>query len=108
MHLADNIDLQHAVAGGLIIGASSTAFFYLTGKTTGISGIVEGVLIAPAGDDKSWTLSYFLGLLSAGVLLENLIPGSFGSSPHALTLTPQAIAFAGVLTGFGTRLGKSV
>ena len=106
MHLADNIDLQRGIAGGVIIGLSSTALFYLTGKTTGISGIVEGVLIAPVGEDKSWTLSYFLGLLSAGVLFENLIPGSFGSNPHVLTLTPQAIALAGVLTGFGTRMGS--
>ena len=106
MHLADNIDLQHGIAGGLIIGVSSTAFYYLTGKTTGISGIVEGVLVAQPTDDKSWTLTYFLGLLSAGVLLENWIPGSFGANPHALTLTPQAIALAGVLTGFGTRLGS--
>ena len=106
MHLANNIDLQSGVLGGLIIGASSSAFMYLSGKTTGISGIVEGVLIANAGDDKSWTLSYFLGLLSAGVLLENLIPGSFGTSPYSLTLTPEAIAMAGLLTGFGTRLGS--
>jgi uncharacterized membrane protein YedE/YeeE len=106
MHFANNIDLQSGVLGGLLIGASSSAFMYLNGKTTGISGIVEGVLIANAGDDKAWTLTYFLGLLSAGVLLENVIPGSFGTSPHSLTLTPEAVALAGILTGFGTRLGS--
>lgn len=106
MHLANNINLESGILGGLIIGGSSSIFMYLSGKTTGISGIVEGVLIAKEGDDKSWTVSYFLGLLSAGVLLENWIPGSFGTSPFTLTLSPEAIALAGVLTGFGTRLGS--
>ena len=106
MHLAQDIDLTHGVLGGLLIGASSTVLYYVTGRTTGISGIVEGVIVNQVGDAKGWTITYVAGLMSAGALLgQHVVSGAFGDAPHALALTPEAVGLAAFLTGFGTRMG---
>ena len=106
MHLADNFDLPGGVLGGVIIGATSSALLFFTGRIAGISSIVEGILIADEQDDKEWTPSFVLGLMSAGVLLNHAKPDVFGSDLKSLALKPATIVVAGLLTGFGARLGN--
>ena len=110
MRLADDIQLLNGAFGGLIIGAMSTAMFYFTGKVSGISGIVEDVILSkPCAEEEdwcSWTHSYVSGLLASGVVLAKYYPGAFGSSPDAFHLHPEVIAAAGLLTGLGSRLGS--
>ena len=106
MHLSQNSDLQNGVLGGLLIGVASSAMLYWTGKVTGISGIVEGMIVADLGETKSWTLSYFAGLLSAGAVLVHVYPQAFGEDHQLLLLHPTGYAAAGLLTGFGTRMGS--
>jgi uncharacterized membrane protein YedE/YeeE len=106
MHLAENIDLQSGIMGGLLIGLTSSGYLYYTGRLTGLSGIVEGILLADAEDTKGWTLAYFMGLLSSGAVLYYVRPESFGSELQGMTLTPLAMAVAGIVTGFGTRLAN--
>lgn len=106
MRLADNIDLPGGVLGGVIIGATSSALLYFTGRITGISSIVEGILIADEQDDKEWTPSFALGLMSAGMVLHHLRPEVFGNELTSMSLTPTTIVVAGLLTGFGARLGN--
>lgn len=106
MLLSQNIDLQNGVLGGLVIGIASSAMLYWTGKVTGISGVVEGVIVANHGENKSWTLSYFSGLLSAGAVLVHVYPQAFGEGHQLLLLNPLGYASAGLLTGFGTRMGS--
>ena len=71
MHFAENIDLVSGTIGGVIIGIASTSFLIVTGKLTGISGIVENFLI-PSDDEKNkWSLAYLAGMLQLyGYLLE--------------------------------------
>ena len=105
MHLAGDMEINGGIVGGLIIGATSTAMFYWTGRVTGISGIVEGMLIAKSGDKKSWTLSYLAGLISSGALLVHVYPKAFGAT-QLVVLSPLGYALAGLFTGFGTRMGS--
>jgi uncharacterized membrane protein YedE/YeeE len=87
--------------GGTLIGLSAAGLLALTGKTAGISGIVDGVLRGEKGE-LGWKAAFLLGLIGGGVLISLLVPGSLPeSAPRAL---PWVLA-AGVLVGFGTRLG---
>ena len=99
MHLAGNIDIQHGLVGGLMLGASSSALMYLTGQITGLSGICEGLFSASG---KDWHWSYMAGLFSSGYFISTYMPEAFGSAPT--NLSSITIVTAGVLTGFGTRL----
>lgn len=90
------------ILGGLILGASSTGLIYFSGRITGISGITAGSIITR--DNKDWTWSYLLGLLSAGALIKEFKPDAFGNSTGQVS--PQWVAVAGLLVGMGTRLGS--
>jgi len=113
MKIAENMNLTNGVIGGLIIGVSSSYALMQHHKITGISGIVETALNPTKQDKKGlnvhgfWTWSYIAGLLTSGYSLVLLQPESFGSTDSpAAVLSPLGVALAGVLTGFGTRLGS--
>ena len=72
----------------------------LNGRVAGISGIVGG-LVWPRGSDISWRVLFVVGLLAGGVALYMVRPGAFGAAAVPLPLT----IVAGLLVGFGTRLG---
>ena len=55
-----------AAVGGLMIGAAAASLLALTGKTAGISGIVDGV-VRGEKFEFSWKLAFVLGLVSGGV-----------------------------------------
>jgi hypothetical protein len=61
MHLSENLNLQAGVIGGLIVGAASTNMLYWTGRMNGVSGIIEGILIAEPHEQKMWSVSYLSG-----------------------------------------------
>ena len=88
-----------ALAGGALIGLSAALLMLLTGRIAGISGILGGCLVA---SDRPWRLAFIAGLIAAPVLT-----ALFGS-PLANPLMPKnyaIIVVAGLLIGFGTRLG---
>lgn len=89
-----------AAFGGVLIGTSAAALLLATGKTAGVSGILEGIVLREKGE-AGWKLSFLLGLFAGGVLLALFRPSSFTSLPHPSL--PWAIA-GGLLVGFGTRL----
>src|SRR5664279_5424042 len=90
-----------AAFGGALIGLSAVLLMLLTGRIAGISGIFGG-LLNPGSHDKGWRIAFI-----AGLILAPLLAGWFG---HAMP-TPQlpaswaVIIAAGLLVGFGTRLG---
>ncbi len=91
-----------ALAGGALIGLSASLLLLTHGKIAGISGILGGLLARDDGE-RGTRLSFVVGLLAAGVVLLVARPASFPSTPGA----PLAVlALAGLLVGFGTRLGS--
>lgn len=91
-----------ALSGGLLIGAAAALLLLANGRIAGISGIAGGLLRRPDGD-TGWRVAFLLGLL-AGPLLLTLLQGH----PPQVTIlasTPVLI-LAGLLVGFGTRLGS--
>jgi uncharacterized protein len=90
-----------ALVGGALIGVASVLLMVLTGRIAGISGIFGGVLTI-GSNDRDWRLAFI-----AGLILAPLLSGLVGY-PLPLPQMPDSwalIALAGVLVGFGSRLG---
>jgi hypothetical protein len=91
-----------ALLGGALIGLGASVLWLWNGRVAGISG-VTGNLLLPGTRDRGWRISFLLGLLLAGAALRVLRPESFSMGP--LAPIPLALV-AGLLVGFGTRLGN--
>ena len=93
--------LLHALVGGILIGLGSLTAALLSGKVPGISGVF-GRLLVPATPDKTWRIVFLAGLISGAALC-------FGFLENAALFRPMrplgVIAMAGMLVGFGTRIG---
>jgi uncharacterized protein len=88
--------------GGILIGLSAAIMLLLDGKIVGISGIFAGVL-RPARGDTLWKASFLAGLIAGGFALRVLVPHAFD---FGIVRSVPVLAFAGVLVGFGSRLGN--
>jgi len=88
--------------GGVLIGLSASAMLLLDGKIAGISGILAGVL-KPVKGDTLWRICFLTGLLAGGLLLRESLPGAFD---FGIIRPFPLLAIAGLLVGFGTRLGS--
>lgn len=101
MHLHDFTPWS-ALAGGALIGLSASLLLLTHGKIAGISGILGG-LLERGTDERGYRAWFLAGLLASGALLVVLRPSAFPTAPtSSLGLT----AIAGLLVGFGTRLGN--
>ncbi len=88
--------------GGALIGLAASALMLLTGRIAGISGIFGG-LIAPGANDRNWRLAFIAGLIAAP-----LIAAFATSAPLPMPAMPISlivVAIAGLLVGFGSRMG---
>jgi uncharacterized protein len=84
--------------GGALIGLAATVYWLATGRTAGVSGIVGGAL--REREVRGQRLAFLAGLVAVG-LLAAVVGSPAGASPY-----PTAVlVVAGVLVGFGTRLG---
>ncbi len=90
--------------GGVLIGASASLLLLFNGRTAGISGITGG-LLTPTRGDAGWRFAFVAGLLGGGLLLRALYPGGFGTGTAGSSAMGLTV-MAGLLVGFGTRLGS--
>ena len=90
-----------AAIGGGLIGFSAVLLMLSTGRIAGISGIFGG-LLDPGNNDKGWRIAFIAGLILAPV-----ISGWIGYAMPTPKLPSSwtVIIAAGLLVGFGTRLG---
>ena len=98
--MANFTPVSAAIGGGLI-GLSAVLLMLLTGRIAGISGIFGGSLDLGT-NDKGWRIAFV-----AGLILAPLMAGAVGyavPSPQMPASWIVVIA-AGLLVGFGTRLG---
>ena len=93
--------MLRALAGGALIGGAASLLLLAHGRVAGISGIL-GSLLQRDTTDRDWRLGFFAGLLLAGVVAAVAFPSAVGGTPVALPL----VVIAGLLVGFGTRLGN--
>ena len=91
-----------ALAGGIMIGLASVWLLLAHGRIAGVSGIFNGLLL-PAQGDTAWRWAFVLGLVAAGVV-HLAVFGAPAQSSSGLSL--GWIVAAGLLVGFGTRMGS--
>jgi len=91
-----------ALAGGALIGLAATLLLWLSGRIAGISGIVADVL-QPRQGEVAWRAAFLVGLIAAGAAWLWLVPGAY--TPRQ-GFPPVLLVVAGLLVGFGTRLGN--
>lgn len=89
-----------ALAGGAMIGIASSFLFLTHGRIAGISGIA-GSLVQTTTRDRGWRVAFIIGLGVAGFAGSLVAPSAIGGSVRALPL----VIVAGLLVGYGTRLG---
>ncbi len=90
-----------ALLGGALVGIAAAALVLFNGRVFGISGLLSGTWSAAAGD-RGWRWMALLGLAAS--------PWLYRLAGQDIAL-PQApswfwVILAGLLVGFGTRLGS--
>ena len=91
-----------SLCGGVLIGLSASLLLLSDGKIAGISGIMGG-LLHPVKKDTAWRVLFIFGLLIGGLLFQFLLPEVF---TIGVTRSTSTLILAGLLVGFGTRLGN--
>jgi uncharacterized membrane protein YedE/YeeE len=98
----DNFTPFAGLAGGLLIGAAATLFILVYGRVLRISRILGG-LFGGERDEVYFRLALIAGIVIAPVLLTSV--GANLPEISVSALWPVLIV-AGLLVGFGTRLGN--
>ena len=100
MKISENVDLQNAAIGGSILALSSSLYYYLAGKPTGISGIMRKALNNEPSSAPNVT--YILGLIASGVVASIVMP----QDNTAIKMPASTVIIGGLLVGSGTLLAN--
>jgi len=84
-----------ALIGGMLIGAAGVGLLLFDGRILGVSGIVGGLF---AKRREPWRLFFLLGTLAGGFFFAQ-------GFEMGLERSSLSLIFAGLLVGYGTRLG---
>jgi uncharacterized membrane protein YedE/YeeE len=98
----ENFTPVSGLIGGLLIGLSTVLLILFNGRIAGISGIVGG-LLARKGSEIGWRAVFVVGLL-LGAFVYMLATGV--ALPVKVQASMPVMVIAGLLVGFGTRLGS--
>ncbi len=90
-----------SLLGGVLIGGSAALLWLTLGRIAGISGILGGIAGASRGDG-GWRVAFLGGLLGAPLLIAFV----FGAPRKEIAAGPVVLMAAGLLVGYGTRLGS--
>jgi uncharacterized protein len=91
-----------AAIGGALIGLSAVLLMLFNGRIAGVSGILGGLLNSQISD-RAWRVAFIVGLIAA--------PVAAGLAGYAVPMPKLpgsyvTVAIAGLLVGFGTRMGS--
>lgn len=91
-----------ATAGGALIGTASIMLLWLNGRIAGISGILNGAF-SQRWSETGWRVAFIAGLVAGGLFFQWATSAPLlerDDFPVWMTIA------AGLLVGFGTRLGN--
>jgi len=97
----ENFTPWSALAGGALIGLSAALLMLFSGKIAGISGIIGG-LLNPQRHESSWRATFLTGMITSFLIVA---PLGF-ELPDTSAESIITVSLAGLLVGFGTRLGN--
>ena len=98
----ENFTPVSGLIGGLLIGLAGALMMLFNGQIAGISGIV-GSMLAKKASEVGWRAVFVVGLL-LGAFTYTLVTG--GAIPVTIEASLPVMVVAGLLVGFGTRLGS--
>lgn len=93
-------DYVAAFIGGTLLGVSAVGYLWVNGRIAGISGLISQVL-SPKTLFSTPAIWFLLGLI--------IVPfayGAFTQPQIQIESSPFIMILAGLLVGFGTRLGS--
>lgn len=91
-----------AAAGGLLIGTAAALFLLLTGRIAGVSGMAAvATRIESSGTPWAQATAFVVGLPLGAAIIALLVR----SPDVVVTSSVPLLLVAGLLVGFGTRLG---
>ena len=97
-----NFTPWQSLAGGLLIGIAASLLILADGRIAGISGIIAGILRGEKGE-TGWRVAFVAGLAVSPWLYCLFIPlPEF----HFVSVSWALLGPAGLLVGFGSRLGS--
>lgn len=92
-----------AIAGGLLIGSAAAVFLLLTGRIAGVSGMAAiATRMGSGGTPRPQAAAFLLGLPLGTALVAGLVR----QPDMTVTSSVPMLIVAGLLVGFGTRLGN--
>ncbi|MFV8439397.1 YeeE/YedE family protein [Vibrio owensii] len=89
-----------SLLGGVMVGASAEILMLFTGKTAGISGILNGAL---ENTDRVWRIVFLIAMALGGVVAVYALGGHV---PTEYSGSLGLVVVAGLLVGAGTRIGN--
>lgn len=95
-------NLVGGLVGGLLIGLAAALLLLLNGRIAGISGILGGLILPNSASERLWRAIFILGLICGAVIYAWLR----GPLPLQQQAGNAVLVLAGLLVGFGTRLGS--
>lgn len=98
----ENFTPLESTIGGALIGVAAALLMLFHGRIAGISGVAGG-LLSPKPGDLGWRVLFVAGLVVGGLAIYALQPSSFAIG---IERSPVALVLAGLMVGFGTRLGS--
>ena len=99
----ENFTPLPAFAGGILIGLSATIMLLFNGRITGISGIMDGIVVNSKSGDRLWRVCFLFGLVLGGFIYSMIWPDVFvPRDGFSLAL----IVAGGFIVGIGTRMGS--
>ena len=94
----------NSLLGGALIGLASGGLMLFNGRVAGISGIFHR---AVEGSRDAWRWAFLLGLVLTGTVAPQLFPTAMMTTSTSSTPNHTALLIAaGLLVGFGTRMGS--
>lgn len=99
----DSLSPVTATAGGLLIGTAAGLFLLLTGRVAGVSGLTAAAArIGSGGIPRRQAAAFIIGLPIGAAFVASTV------RPPELSVTSSVplLIIAGLLVGFGTRLGN--
>ena len=89
-----------ALIGGALIGLVAALLLFTHNRVAGISGIAAGIL-PPWDSESGWRSCFLLGLILSAPVYRSVA----GDIPLEMATPLPLLALAGLLVGFGSRLG---
>lgn len=89
-----------SIIGGLLVGLAAVILLIGSHRVAGISGLLGGLLDGES--DRAFRAAFVGAMILVGVVAASFAPGSIPKRPAEL----GSLVVAGLLVGFGTRLGS--